>query len=207
MTVTALKREKGHIVRLEFENGESLVLDCDVAFEECIHEDDDLSPERIKGLKEKSDYIRAKSRALWLLDRYTYTERKLKEKLIASGFPPKAVTEALDRLKSLGVISDEELSLRYAKECAQRGISKRAAYAKLLARGFDNKTVKSALDNTDFDEQDQIRTLIERKYGAKISAGETEKVYAALIRKGFSYSAVREALKSYSKDLENIGDE
>ena len=207
MTVTGIKREKGHLVRLNFENGESAVLDLDFFAEKCIHEGDRISPELLKDYLAESEYIRAKSRAIWLLDRYQYTERRLTEKLKAAKFGDEAVTKAVRRLKELGLVDDRNLSARYAGECARRGISKREAYYKLIGKGFDAATVRAALDNTSFDEARQINELIERKYQRRILSGDTEKVYAALVRKGFSYGAVRDALKKYSEQLEYSGDE
>ena len=85
MTVTELKREKGHLMRVRFEGGESILLDLDFCVEKCIHEGDGISPETVKEYLSESDYIRAKSRAIWLLDRYTYTERRLFETLKTAG--------------------------------------------------------------------------------------------------------------------------
>lgn len=206
MTVTGLKRERGHIVRVSFEGGESVLLDLDLCTEKCLHEGDDITPETLAGYIGESDYIRAKSRALWLLDRYTYTERRLFEKLKQTGFSEQAASRAVARLKELGVINDGDLALTYAEDCARRGISKRAAYARLLSKGFNAAAVRPALENAGFDEAGQISALLESRYAAKIAAGETDKVYAALIRKGFSYGAVREALKKYSEELELNGD-
>ncbi len=207
MKVTGISREKGHTVKVIFENGENIVLDLDFCTQKCIHEGDDITPKEIKDYLSESDYIRAKSRALWLLDRYEYTERRLFEKLKAAGFSASPSAKALARLKELGLIDDSALSLRYAEECARRGISKREAYAKLYQKGFSGETVKKAIDGTLFDERSQIKELLERKYKSKLSAGETEKVYSALIRKGFSYGAVRDMLKEYSHELELNGED
>ena len=201
MTVTELKREKGHLMRVRFEGGESILLDLDFCVEKCIHEGDGISPETVKEYLSESDYIRAKSRAIWLLDRYTYTERRLFEKLKTAGFSEAASGKAVARLKELGLIDDEKSAELYAQDCARRGISKRAAYPKLLAKGFNSATVKAALEKAEFDEAEQISALIEEKYARELAAGDTDKVYAALIRQGFSYGGVRDALKNYSEKL------
>ncbi|MBP5686783.1 MAG: regulatory protein RecX, partial [Clostridia bacterium] len=161
----------------------------------------DISPEKAEEYVFESDCVRAKSRALWLLDRYTYTERRLYEKLVRAGFGEKAVGRAIARLKELGLIDDKNLASLFAEDLARHGTSKRAAYSKLLAKGFDAQTVKEALDGADFDEAGQISALLEGRYARLLQAGNTDKVYAALIRKGFSYGAVREALKKYSDEL------
>ena len=51
--------------------------------------------------------------------------------------------------------------------------------------------------------KEQILALLQGKYAYKLTAERGfEKVYAALVRKGFSYSAVRQAMKKYNSDLE-----
>lgn len=201
MTVSEIKREKGHLARVVFAGGGSILLDLDFCLEKCIHAGDDISPEKAEEYVFESDCVRAKSRALWLLDRYTYTERRLYEKLVRAGFGEKAVGRAIARLKELGLIDDKNLASLFAEDLARHGTSKRAAYSKLLAKGFDAQTVKEALDGADFDEAGQISALLEGRYARLLQAGNTDKVYAALIRKGFSYGAVREALKKYSDEL------
>ena len=206
MTVIDLKREKGHLVEVCFKNGESVALDLDFCAEKCIHKGDELTRGQIDEYKAESDYVRAKSRALWLLDRYTYSERRLFEKLKQAGFGEEASARALARLKELGLIDDKSLAARYAGECSRRGISKREAYGKLYLKGFNAETVKAAIEDAGFDEKSQIQGLLERKYKSKLLSGETDKVYAALIRKGFSFGEVRNALKQYSEELELNGE-
>ena len=201
MTVSEIKREKGRLVRVGFSDGKEILLDFDFCCEKCIHEGDDLPLEKIEEYLRESDYIRAKSRALWLLDRYTYTERRLFEKLVRAGFGERAAGRAIARLKELGLIDDKNLACLFAEDLARHGTSKRAAYSKLLAKGFDAQTVKETLNAADFDEAGQISALLDGKYARRLAAGETDKVYAALIRKGFSFGAVRDALKKYSDEL------
>lgn len=206
MTVADIKREKGHIVRLSFEGGESAVLDLDFCAEQCIHKGDSISPEKLKEYIAESDYIRAKSRAMWLLDRYNYSSRRLEEKLKKAGFSAAACNRAIERLVELGLLNDGNLAQLYAEDFARRGVSKREAYGKLILKGIPPEAVKRALDGAEFDEPQQIEMLIEKKYARRLLEGETDKVYAALIRKGFSYGAVRDALKKYSEELEINGE-
>ena len=86
---------------------------------------------------------------------------------------------------------------------ASSNISKRESYAKLYNKGIPNSVIKLVLDDTEFDELSQILAVIEKKYRTKMDTKENiQKVYAALIRKGFSYSAVSEAIKKYTKEIE-----
>ena len=205
MTVTKISREKGHISRVFF-GSESVALDCDLCAEKCIREGDSISPETVKEYLAESNYRRAKSRALWLLERYNYTERRLTEKLKTAGFDGGAAEKAVARLKELGLIDDRRLALNMAGDCARRGISARAAYAKLLSKGLGANTVREAISETEFNESEQLPDLIARKYAARLAAGDTQKVFAALVRKGFSYTAVRAALRDCIEQSDIDGD-
>ena len=59
---------------------------------------------------------------------------------------------------------------------------------------------KEVLSGCDADENEQITALIDKKYRTKLTAENgAEKVFAALVRKGFSYGAVRQVLKKYTE--------
>lgn len=94
--------------------------------------------------------------------------------------------------------------MRYAERLSQRmnesNISKREAYAKLISKGIPKKIANEVLADTQFDESRQLAELIDKKYRLKLQAENgVQKVYAALVRKGFSYGAVRDAIKEYTK--------
>ena len=53
------------------------------------------------------------------------------------------------------------------------------------------------------DEQSKIIALLEGKYAYKLTTdGGKEKVFAALVRKGFSFSDVKSAMGKYFEDIE-----
>ena len=59
------------------------------------------------------------------------------------------------------------------------------------------------MSETETDEVSKILALIEKKYSEKLKDPENfQKVYAALVRRGFSYGDVKTALKKYKEDLE-----
>ena len=79
---------------------------------------------------------------------------------------------------------------------------KRNEYRGCVKAGILKEDWETALDNENADEGAQIAELIRKKYRTKIeSENGVRKVYSALIRKGFSYGAVRDALKKYSEEL------
>lgn len=203
MFITSVKKEKQHQVRLILENGAETLIDIDTAKNHCLKAGCEITEEKLAEIEYESQYERAKSRALWYLDRADHTEKALYNKLLRAGFDKKASAAVIARLSELDVINDERFAENFAERCASANVSKREALTKMLGKGVPYDTAKAALDGTETDEEAQIAAVIAKKYVNKLSQENgTQKVYAALIRKGFSFSAVKNALKKYSEELE-----
>ena len=199
MIITSVEKDKKHTVRVEFDNSQSVLFDSDYWHSVCLQSGDKISEEALKKYLSESEYIRAKSRALWFLDRADHSEKSLYEKIIRGGISKGAAARAIARLKELGMLDDRRYAENLAERMAESNISKREAYAKLLLKGIPKQIANEVLTETQFDESEQIATLIDKKYRLKLQAPEgVQKVYAALVRRGFSYSAVRNAIKQYT---------
>ncbi len=202
MTVVEIKRDKNHRVKVSSSDGTVFYLDLDYFKEISLHENDVITAEQIKEHIEASEYIRAKSRAMWFLDRADHSEKALYDKLMRGGIASEACARAVARLKELGLLDDERYAARAAERMRDTNVSRREAYVKLMQKGIPRDIANEALSSTEFDEAAQIRALIDKKYRAKMETEEgIQKVYAALVRKGFSYGAVRDVLKIYSEEL------
>ena len=203
MIVKAIARDKKHLTRIFLSDDSEFLLDNDILGESSVSVGCSITEEEISQLKYSSDYKRAKNRALWYLDRMDYTEKALFEKLVKAGFSKKASAAVMARLCELGVVDDRRYAERMAEKCMESNISKREAMHKMLMRGVPYELAKEMLENSEADEEQQIINLLEGKYAYKLTLENgAEKVYAALVRKGFSYSAVRNAIKSYAEQIE-----
>lgn len=203
MKIVEIKKDKKHTVKVRFTDGKYFNFDQDYWNSLCLHEEDELDEANLKFHLNESDYIRAKSRGMWFLDRADYSEKTLYEKIVAGGISSAAAARAVARIKELGLIDDVRLASRLAEQMSEANISKREAYAKLMLKGIPKDIIKSVLEETEFDEVSQVEAVIQKKYRNKMSdKTQIQKVYAALIRKGFSYSAVRDAIKKYTQEIE-----
>ena len=203
MIISKILPQKGHIFKIYFSDGSITELDKDICLQQGLSENDHIEIEALKQLEYLSGYKRAKSRALWSLDRQDYTEKKLYEKLLQKGFQKKACAEVLARLIEIGAVNDRRYAERYAEKLLEANVSKREALQKMLVRGVPIDLAKEVLCDFAVDEEDQIYSLIEKKYAAKLQ-GENgyQKVFAALARKGFSFSAIKSVLKKFIEDIE-----
>lgn len=201
MVITEIKKDKLHLMRLFLSDGNEVLIDKDVYNEKCLKKGMELD-----GLEEiifESDYRRAKSRAIWYLDRMDHTEKALYDKLLRAGFKPKPCAKVIARLKEVGLLDDNRYAENYANRLIESNVSKREALQKLLLKGVSYDLAKSVLEETQTDELSQIKNVIEKKYKNKLLAENgVQKVYAALVRKGFSYGAVKTALNEFIEESE-----
>ncbi len=203
MVLTGVKKDKKHCFCVETDQGQVCFVDSDVCAEYGLKTGTVLDDGKLKEILERSDFVRAKERALWYLDRSDHTEKALYDKLIRAGFGPRACAAVLAWLKEYGMVDDRRFAARFAERCSESNVSKREAYQKMLLKGVPRDLARETTEEVPFDEAAQIRALIEKKYRNKLGdRAATEKVFAALVRKGFSFGAVRTALKDYCEELE-----
>ena len=203
MFITDIKKDKKHLSRIFLSNGEEILIDVDLCVEKGLSSGYETDEEFLKKLREESEFERAKSRALWYLDRMDYTENTLYQKLTKAGFDKKACAEVIAWCVEFGLVDDRRYAERYALRCYESNISKREAMQKMYMKGISSQLAKEVWEEMDTDEQSQLSSLIEKKYAYKLTLENgTEKVFAALIRKGFSFGAVKEAMKKYSEEIE-----
>ncbi len=203
MQLTAVKKDKKHCCRVTVDDGREWLVDTDVCAEYGLKSGTVLTVEQAEEILKRSEFVRTKERALWYLDRADHTEKALYEKLARAGFAKSTCAEVMAWLKGYGMVDDRRFAEHFAERCSEMNISKRDAYVKMLQKGVPRDLAREVTEEVPFDEAAQIRALIEKKYRNRLGdRAANEKVVAALVRKGFSFGAVRTALKAYGEELE-----
>lgn len=204
MQIVNLQKDKLHLTKLSLSDGRQVLVDNDLVFERSLKAGLEIDDKYLEELLFSSDYVRAKSRAVWYLDRSAHTEKGLYDKLVRAGFAKEACAKVIARFIEVGLLDDRRYAETLAERFIETNVSKREALQKMLSKGLPYDLAKSVLEETEADENTQIRNLIEKKYRNKLLAENgAKKVFDALARKGFSFGAIREALKSYIEELED----
>ena len=151
----------------------------------------------------KSDIcIRAKKRALHLLERMDRTEHQLREKLRASEYPEEVIEEAIEYVKGFHYLDDKryaEIFTRYKKE----GLSRQQIKQKLMQKGVSRDIIENAIEEEyDMDESGHIRKLLEKKHFTYEASdeGEFRRVYNYLLRRGFRSNDILREMKCVKMD-------
>ena len=139
-----------------------------------------------------------------LLSRRDYSERKLREKLTASGIPGEAVDMAIAEMIKARYLDDR----RYTDSFVRAHLKDRSlARIKrdLYDLGISEEIVSDVLQERDDEtlesgELFQIRKYLEKKgcSSGPVSYEESMKLMAALYRRGFRPELIRKALSDYT---------
>ena len=81
-------------------------------------------------------------------------------------------------------------------------MSKNAAVFELSRKGIDKELAQEILENTEVDERDQIRQVIDKKYRNLSDEKIKRRAVAALQRLGYRWDDIRSVLEEYSEEDE-----
>ncbi len=179
-----------------------LILDRALCESEGLKAGDDISEEKLEELIRQSACLRAKSRAVWLLESRDYTQRGMYDKLRRL-YGDYAANYAASYCAQIGLIDDERFAERMAYSLSQRSISDREAVRRLMAKGVPREVAAAAVEGAQSDPAAQLEDIIRKKYATRIESGdkkEIERVVAALARKGFGFGDIRKAIAKFSDE-------
>lgn len=203
MKIINAQKARGSQVKIIFEDDSEILLDKEFFLNSSICVGLDLDKSEIEKIKIESDYIRAKSRAIYYLSNGDLSKKSLTQKLKTAGFSEQNVQKAVERMIQLGYVDDYKYAARLAQSFKNQNISLLEAKHKMYEKGIPNDVIRSVLSSYDADPVEQIKNLITKKYSAKLNTPENvNKVFSALVRKGFGFADIKSALRSYAEDIE-----
>lgn len=141
--------------------------------------------------------VRAKKKALHLLERMDRTERQLYRKLTEGGYPEMIAQEAVDYVKSYHYVDD----VRYARsyiESRKETRSLRQIERELYQKGIAKEDFQCAAAQLEApDEERQILSWIEKKRFCASSADrkETDRFIRFLLYRGYGISVIQKVLR------------
>jgi regulatory protein len=128
------------------------------------------------------------------------TEREIHDRLKEASFPEDVVDDTVDRLYELKLLDDEAFALDWITErTAKKGVGPRVLVAELQRKGIDRTTAEAALASSGIEEADTATAQAERLLHKVIRfplKDQASKLQQMLMRRGFSWEAVEEAVKA-----------
>lgn len=165
-------------------------------FQYKVHKDEEISEEIIAKIKNEVLVKRAKLRAMHLLNAMPRTEQQLREKLKQNEYPEDIIDQAVFYVKSFGYINDEAYVRNFI--ISKRNSKSRREIVMLLGqKGLRGEVVDNIVEEM-YAEESELSTLKEimrKKHWnpSEMEEKERQKMFAYLMRKGFSYDEIRRA--------------
>jgi len=169
-----------------------------------IKQDSTISQEDYEEITQRLLPKRATKRAMNLLKDRRYTRHQLIEKLRAGDYAQNCIDAAIAYVEGYGYIDDLQYALDFITYRASQ-LNRRQIEQKLIRKGIDSKVIDQALksfydEGNLIEEEQQIRSFLRKKnYDDLEEDSKRQKVLAALMRKGYRYEQIRDAIRSYEQ--------
>ena len=166
-----------------------------------FHEGDDVSEAELSELKNQGEQSLAFDSAMRMLSLRAHSESELRHKL-SQKFPVEAVSHAIEKLNSLGLLDDEKFALLFTEELYRRkGYAKKRIIIELKNRGIDSQIAENAINSLDIDTEIGIIKVIEKyKINEQSSPKEKDRVIRRLLNMGYSFSDISRHINIYGQD-------
>ncbi len=197
------KQGRGNKIHIMIDGEYKMTVDSDFPLLASVHDGAEIGEEELAFLEEEVNVRRAFNKASELLSRRDHSEKELFTKLRQKGFAAGA-EEAIEKLRDYGYVNDERFAASYAAELRRlKHFGKRRIEQELFKKGIDREIVSGVLDSLEFDEN-ELCELITRKYYRNLDTEKgVQKTINALVRAGYGYREIKDAL---SLIAENEGD-
>lgn len=201
--ITELEKLTSGRYRVTLEDGTQFPLYGKELVQYGIEMDAMLSPDAYREIMLELLPLRAKKKALHLLERMDRTEQQLRTKLTEGGYPSGIVEQTLEYVRSFHYIDD----VRYARtymEYRKESRSRRQLEQELYRKGVSRSDVEEAFTQLEApDEEAQIRSWLAKKHYDARSADrpERERMIRFLLRRGYGMAAVQRVLRDGADDF------
>lgn len=202
MQITAIEPRKKGLSALYIDGEFAMKLDTEVLLAHRFDVGREIDDEALHDCVLDSQLKRCKDKAMWLISYRDHSRRELFDKL-KKDYPEDVAEAAVTRMEELGLINDASYARRYTADLINvKHLSERGIRQKLYEKGIDRDLIDEILNETELDESEQIRAVIEKKYAGGLDDEKIRRrAVNALQRLGFGYGSIKSVLNEYT-DIE-----
>lgn len=204
MKITA-KQGKGTKIHISIDGEYLLTVDEDFWFSSGYVSGDEIDDGDLAAFKEAAGSRLAFNSAMFSLDMRDHSEKEIRQKL-SRKYDAHSVDTAVEKLVDLGLVNDRRYAELLTRELFERKkYGKNRVRSELFRKGIDSDIVNEVLEayeeENEPDNVEKIVDIIRKKYYNKlIDEKSRQKVVAALVRLGYSFSDIRQAMREFSSD-------
>ena len=199
--IEALRQISPERVHIELSGGEQIESTVGTVADLRLYPGQELDEKQLLALKTHSNLELLKAKSLEILSRRPMSAKELGDKLREKGADPESAAACVQWLQKLGLLDDEAYAGAVARHYAAKGYGEGRIRQELSRRGVPRDYWDEALaqrpDNTE-----KIDKLIASRLHDPEDRDEVRKVTAALLRRGFGWDEIREALARFRAEAD-----
>lgn len=168
-----------------------------------LYEGKELEQETVEQLQQSAHTSKLKEKALQLLAAKPISRRDLQRKLMSWEAGEAEAEEICQRLEELGLLNDREYGAMLVGHYLRKGYGQGKLKEELYRRGVPRELWDEILEQSE-QSDDVLDALIEKKLKGTVpqTPREWKKLSDALLRRGYTWSEVSQALRRYGAEVE-----
>ncbi|MBR4701357.1 MAG: regulatory protein RecX [Oscillospiraceae bacterium] len=153
-----------------------------------------LSESELSALEEANSALSAKQRAVRIISASAVSKGDLQRRLTQKGENPEDAKNAVEWLSDLNLLDDAETARQIVSRGVARGYGAERIRQMLYEKRIPRQYWEEALETMP-DMSEALMTFLEKRLGAEPDEKQVRSAAAAAIRRGYTWSQVREALE------------
>lgn len=163
----------------------------------------ELSDEDYGRLITAAGKMSAKMRAVRIVSASSVSKRDLQDRLVRKGEDPTQAKEAVEWMEELHLLDDRNTAEQVVHSCISKGYglqrAKQALYEKRIPKAYWDEALADYPD-----QMEKILSFLRSRLDGESDPKQVKKAVDALLRRGHSYSKIREGLNIISLDSDEF---
>lgn len=178
---------------VKFSDGSTLRLYRQTVEDFALYSGQEFTDEAFSKLKTAAGRMSAKMRAVRTVAASSVSKAELERRLVYKGEDPAHAKEAVSWMQEMRLVDDLETARQIVSRCVSRGYGKARAKQALYEKRIPKEYWEEVL--SDYPEQtERVVEFLQNKLGSSRDEKDVRKVTDALLRRGFTYGQIRQAL-------------
>lgn len=192
------QRKKGRFLVI-LEDGDILRITEEELLRFGLRSGEELEEETLEALRSSAKTSQVKAQAAGMIGRRALSKSELQRRLIRGGAAEADAQAATDWLEDIGAVDDPAYAAAVVRDYGRRGYGPARIREELRRRGVPRELWEVALEELP-DSEDILDDLIRKRCRGDLSdPREVKRLSDGLLRRGFSWSQVKEALSRYTE--------
>lgn len=163
----------------------------------------ELTEEQTNALLESAGAMSAKMRAVRIVSAANVSQRDLEQRLVQKGENPAQAKQAVEWMAELNLVDDRQTAEYIVRSCVRKGYgparARQALYEKRIPKELWEEVLEDYPDQTEY-----IVNFLRDKCPDLGDQRQKRRAIDALMRRGHSYSTIRQGLELAGGDFEEF---